>query len=211
MRRSSAVAGGGAIAFAVLTFVAFFLANPPGSTYNASDVANYLAKGHRAAVIVAMYLGWFGVVGLICFLAYLRRYLDADGIASSVFWATGVAAAASFTLGWSVNGGQVIAHLEGGKDLNVPPTVTHLISEVGSVLFIFGAGAAMLGFALITLALTSRSALPRWLRWLTVVAGICGIAGPLFFTFFVLLLSVLAVGVWLLATSRHAAASAAPV
>ncbi len=164
MRSSAAVAGVGAIAFGVLTFLAFSLANPPGSTYRASDVASYLAKGHRVVVIVAMYLGWLGVVGLICFLVHLRGYVGDDGMAAGVFWGTGVAAAASFALGWCVDGGQIIAHLEGGKRLSVPPGVTHLISEVGSVLFIFGSGSAMLGFALIALVLASRSTLPGWCR-----------------------------------------------
>jgi hypothetical protein len=206
MRSSSTVAGVGAVAFGILTFLAFFLANPPGSKYNASDVDAYLAKGHRAVVIVAMYLGWLGVVGLICFLGHLRGYVGGEGIAASVFWGSGVAAAASFALGWSVDGGQIIAHLEGGKALSVSPAVTHLISEVGSVLFIFGSGSAMLGFGLIALMIASRETLPRWLRWLTLVAGVCGIAGPLFFTFFLLLLWAIAFGIWLLAAGRSSTA-----
>jgi hypothetical protein len=203
MRSSSAVGGVGAIAFGILTFVAFFLANPPGSTYNATDVASYLAEGHRVVAIVAMYLGWLGVVGLICFLAQLRGYVVSEGIAGSVFWGTGVTAAASFALGWCVDGGQIIAHLEGGDRLSVAPEVTHLISEVGSVLFIFGSGSAMLGFGLIVLMLASRQTLPGWLRWLTLVAGVCGIAGPAFFTFFLMLLWAIVFGVWLLAQSRR--------
>jgi hypothetical protein len=206
MRSSSAVAGIGAVAFGILTFAAFFLANPPGSTYNASDVAAYLATGHRALVIVAMYLGWVGVVGLICFLAHLRGYVGGEGMAANVFWGTGVAAAASFALGWSVDGGQIIAHLEGGKALSVSPAVTHLISEVGSVLFIFGSGSAMLGFGLIALVIASRGTLPRWLRRLTLVAGVCGIAGPAFFTFFFLLLWAIAFGIWLLAAGHSSTA-----
>ena len=209
MRGSGAVAGIGALAFGILTFVAFFLANPPGSTYKLSDVAAYLAKGHRVVAIVAMYLGWLAVLGLICLLAHLRGYigdLAGAGMAASVFWGAGVAAAASIALGWCVEGGQIIAHLEGGKGLTVTPQVTHLISEVGSVLFIFGAGSALLGFALITLMLASRTTLPGWLRWLTLVAGVCGIAGPAFFTFFLLLLWTIVVGVWLLLAARKATA-----
>jgi hypothetical protein len=209
VRSSSALAGIGAVSFAVLTFVAFFLASPPGSTYKASDVASYLARGHRVAVIVAMYLGWLAVVGLICFLAYLRGFLAADGVAPNVFWASGVAAAGSFALGWSVDGGQIIAHLEGGKHLTVAPEVTHLISEVGSVLFIFGSGAALLGVALIALMLGSRTTLPGWLRWLTLIGGLCGIAGPLFFTFFLLLLWAITFGIWLLTSRRRSIASPA--
>jgi hypothetical protein len=153
-----------------------------------------------------MYLGWLGVVGLLCFLAHLRGYVGGHGISASVFWGAGVAAAASFALGWCVDGGQIIAHLEGGKGLSVPPGVTHLISEVGSVLFIFGSGSAMLGFGLVALMLGSRKTLPGWLRWVTLVAGVCGIAGPAFFTFLLVLLWAIAFGIWLLTAGRRSTA-----
>jgi hypothetical protein len=212
VRQSHVIAGAGAIAFGVLTFLAFVVANPPGSTYKASDVERYLATGHRVSVIVAMYLGWLGVLGLICLLAHLRGYLggvSGDSITRSVFWGAGIAAAASFALGWSVDGGQIIAHLEGGKSLAVSPQVTHLISEVGSVLFIFGSGSALLGFGLIALALGSQQTLPRWLRWTTLVAGVCGVAGPAFFTFYLVLVWSIVVGGWLLLAGRVSSAETA--
>jgi hypothetical protein len=201
MRSARGVAGAGAVAFGALTFVAASLSKNPGGGYKASDVAGYLAKGHRAPTIVAMYLGWLAVLGLICLLAHLRDLIDdvpGKGMAARIFWGTGVAAAASFALGWCVAGGQIIAHLEGGKAIIIAPPVTYLISELG-VLFIFGSGSALLGFGLIVLMLASRRTLPGWLRWLTLVAGVCGIAGPAFFTFFVVLIWAIAVGVWLIA------------
>ena len=211
MRQSRVLAGIGAISFGVLTFAGFLLASAPGSTYKASDVADYLASGHRVAVIAGMYLGWLGVLGLICLLAHLRGYLGdvaGKGMAASMFWGAGIAAATSFALGWSVDGGQIIAHIEGGKDFTVSPQVTHLISEVGSVLFIFGSGSALLGFALIALMLGSRGTLPGWLRWMTLVGGVCGIAGPAFFTFLLVLVWSIVVGGWLLLAGR--ASSAGP-
>jgi hypothetical protein len=59
-----------------------------------------------------------------------------------------VAAAASFAVGWGVVGGQIFAHLEGGKKIAVPAPVTYLLGEVG-VIFIFGSAAGLLGFALV--------------------------------------------------------------
>lgn len=210
MRESQVLAGIGAVAFGILTFVAFALSDSPASTYRASDVANYLASGHRVTGIAAMYLGWLGVLGLICMLAHLRGYVGdvpGEGMAASVFWGAGIAAVTSFALGWSVDGGQIIAHLEGGKDLTVAPQVTALISEVGSVLFIFGSGSALLGFGLIALMLGSRQTLPGWLRWLTLVAGLCGMAGPAFFTLFLVLVWSIIVGCWLLVTVRSSVAA----
>jgi hypothetical protein len=210
MRRPTVLAGVGGIAFGVLTFAAVVLANPPGGGYSASQVADYLAKGHRVGAIVAMYLGWFAVFGLICLLAHLRAAANlAPGHewATSIFWGTGLAAAASFAVGWGVVGGQVIAHLEGGSGVTIPPPTTYLVSEVG-VIFIFGAGAALLGIALVVLMLAVRTTLlPGWLRWLTVIAGLCGIAGPAFFTFFLLLAWGVLIGIWLIASREPARAS----
>jgi hypothetical protein len=203
--RSGALLGGaGAIAFSVMTLAAVQVANAPGGNYSASTVADYLAHGHRVAVIVVTHLALLGILGLVCLLAYLREAISVvpgNRRAGSIVWGTGLVAAASFAIGWGVVGGQVVAHLEGGREIAIPPAVTYLLSEVG-VVFIFGAGAVLLGFALIVLMLSSGAVFPRWLRWLTLIAGVCGIAGLAFFTFFVLLILVAVVGVWLLATAR---------
>ena len=210
MTRATVLAGVGGIAFSVLTVVAVTVANAPGGNYSASSVADYLARGHRVAVIVVTHLALLGVLGLICLLAQLREAISVapeNRRAGSIVWGTGLAAAASFAIGWGVVGGQVIAHLEGGSDIVIPPAVTYLISEVG-VVFIFGSGAILLGFALIVLMLNSRTVFPTWLRWLTLVAGVCGIAGLAFFTFFILMIWGVVIGVWLLAAGRGSDPSA---
>ena len=89
----------------------------------------------------------------------------------------------------------------------MPSAITYLLSQIG-VMFIFGSGAILLGFALIVLMLSSRNLLPTWLRRVTLVAGVCGVAGLAFFTFFVLMLLLAVVGVWLMATARRAASPA---
>jgi hypothetical protein len=204
--RGALLAGVGAIAFSVSTVVAIIAANAPGSNYTASDVSDYLAKGHRIAVIVVMHLALLGVVGLICLLAHLRDTVSVvpeNRNAADIVWGTGIAAAASFALGWAVVGGQVIAHLEGGSGLVIAPPVTHLIGELG-VVFIFGSGAILLGCAMIVAMLSSRTMFPAWLRRLTIVAGVCGIAGLAFFPFFVLMVWGVVMGVWLLRAGRAA-------
>ena len=205
-RRARVTAGLGAIAFSVLTLVAVIVANAPGGNYSASQVSDYLTRGHRIAVIVVFYLALLGLLGLIAALAHLRDQLENPG-AASVVWGAGLASAACFAVGWGIIGGQVIAHLEGGSSIAVAPALTYLISEIG-VVFIFGCGAILLGLALIVLSRNARTLLPGWLRWLTLICGVAGIAGLAFFTFFVLMLWGLATGTWLLATRRHAAAEA---
>lgn len=66
--------------------------------------------------------------------------------AGSIFWGTGLAAAASVAVGWAVITGQVSAHAEGGTGgtrVSIAPAVTYLISDV-AVNMIFGAGAILL-------------------------------------------------------------------
>lgn len=195
-------AGLGGIAFSALTLLAVIVVNVPGGNYSASQVADYLARGHRIAVIVAFHLALLGLLGLIAVLAQLRDLLE-NRRAASIVWGTGLTAAACFAVGWGIAGGQVIAHLEGGRAIAVPAAITYLISEIG-VVFIFGCGAILLGLSLIVLMLNVGTVLPRWLRWLTLFCGIAGVAGLAFFTFFILLLWGLAVGAWLIAARSHA-------
>jgi hypothetical protein len=201
----------GGVAFGVLTLVAVMVSKAPGGGFNPSDAADYLAKGHRVVGILSAYLGWLGVLGLICFLARLRDLVTPAGEwAANVFWGTGLAGAASFAVGWGVIGGQVVAHTEaggsGGTSISIAPDVTYLLSEVG-VVFIFGSGATLLGLALIALMIGARGMLPAWLRWSTLVAGLCGVAGLAFFPFFLLLLWAPVAGVWVLTAAADPAAA----
>ena len=210
MRRTT-VAGIGGIAFSVLTVVGIVMAMPPGGGYNESNIADYLAKGHRPVVIVAFYLGLLGILGLIYLLVHLRDAIGAtpeNHHTATIFWGTGLAGAASFAIGWAVIGGQVIAHLEGGHKIVIAPPLTYLIGEIG-VVMIFGSGAVLLGFALIALGLAGRLTFPGWLRWLTLITGLASIAGLAFFPFFLLIIWGIVIGIWLLMVRRDADGSAA--
>ena len=204
------LAGVGGIAFGVLTLVSVMVSKAPGGGFNPSDAADYLARGHRVVAILSAYMGWLGVLGLIFFLARLRELVTPAGEwAANVFWGAGLAGAASFAVGWGVIGGQVVAHTEaggsGGTAISIAPDVTYLLSEVG-VVFIFGSGATLLGFALIALMVGARATLPAWVRWSALVAGVCGVAGLAFFPFFLLLLWAAVIGVWVLTAAADPAA-----
>ena len=94
MQRRSLVAGIGAIAFGVLPIVAFMVANPPGGNYKASDIADFIATGHRPAVFVSVYLMLLSAVGLLVLLARLRESIAA-GSRETLFWSFSVAAVAA--------------------------------------------------------------------------------------------------------------------
>jgi hypothetical protein len=204
MWRASRIAGVGALAFSVLSFTASILVNNPGGGYDESNVTQYLTPGHFPVVLVGLCLGLLGVVGLLTLLSYLRELIGAGGNQNqleNVFWGTGVASAACFAVGWGFIAGQPVAHAEAGTVLSVPPTITHLISETGGSVMIFGSGSMLLGLALAILFIKPAT-LPTWLRWLTLIAAIAGFAGLAFFPDALVLLWGVIVGVWLLIANR---------
>jgi hypothetical protein len=200
-KRNTLSAGLGGIAFSVLTLVAVIVANAPGGDFSTSQVADYLASGHRVPVIIVFHLALLSLVGLVALLAHLRESLPSR--AASIVWGIGLSATACFAIGWGITVGQVIAHLEGGNAIAISPALTYLISQIGVVL-IFGCGAVLLGLALIVISMNARALLPGWLRWTTLACGIAGVAGLAFFTFFLFMLWGLAAGLWLLGSGRRA-------
>lgn len=204
MRRGAVFAGVGGIAFGVLTVVALAVENPPGGTYAVSDSVHYVAKGHRVAVLVSVYLALLAVLGLILLLAYLRdaiSVLPEKHHLARIFWATGLTAAASFAVGIVIEATAALAHLYGGHHLVVAPNITYLISETGAVVFL-GCGGILMGFSLIALIVGSGATLPGWLRGVTLIAGLGGIASLAFFPFFLVVIWAIVIGVWLLAAGR---------
>jgi hypothetical protein len=197
-------AGIGAIAFGAMMLAATFISDAPGGNYSSSQVAGYVSSGERASQLLAFFLAMCAIPGLICMLAHIRDAVatrpDRDR-AASLIWGSGIAAAACFAIGWGVEGGQIFAHLEGGSAIVIPPAITYLISEIG-VVFVFGCGAMLLGFALIVLMVSSLGLMPNWLRRLTLVVGICGVAGLAWATFFALLFGMVAIGAWLVTAGR---------
>ena len=213
MKRARVLAGIGGVAFSVLTIVALAVANPPGGNYKASEAVKYLAKGHRPAVFISMWLFLLAVLGLLVLLAHLRDLISGgpDGARTArIFWATGAASATCFAVGWAVVLGDAMAHAIGGRGVVVPPTVTYLAAELGDAV-VFGPAAILLGFALITLMLGSRMTIPAWLRWATLVAGLGGVASLAFFPSVLLIAWGILMGTWLLVTSRKTDVTKEPV
>ena len=205
VRDGSALAGAGAIAFSVFTTVGIAVGGAPGGNYAESDVANYVAIGHLPTVIVTGYAALLGVLGLICVFAYLRELISAEpghGLGASIFWGTGLAAAASLAVGWGLVTGIAVAAAEGGSAAaSVPHPVTYVLSD-GNLNVLWGSGGIMLGFALISLMLASRGTLPGWLRWLTLIIGVLAVGAPAYFPGFAIPIWGIVIGVWLFAAGR---------
>jgi len=209
-RASSAVAGVGAIGFAVLTFAAIFFVNWPGGGYSESIAKSYVAPGNLPVALIGTLIGLIGVVGLIGLLAYLRQAAEESSPAISlvpqIVWGVGLVGAASFAVGWGLVSAQPLAHVESGVDLGVAPTLTYMISEATSAI-IFGPAPMLVGLALIVLTVGSGKVLPPWLRWSTLVAGVVALTSLAFFTFFLFLVWSIVIGVWLLTKAWGAGSS----
>jgi hypothetical protein len=193
MQRRSLVAGIGAIAFGVLPIVAFMVANPPGGNYKASDIADFIAKGHRPAVFVSIYLMLLSAVGLLVLLARLRESIGA-GTRLRLFWGFSVAAVAAWVAGYAIAISPSLAlAYSGGKLHSLSAPVAFTFSEAGFAAM-YGAGGLLLGCALVTFA-AGPVTLPAWIRWTTLVAGIAGLAAVAWFPFFLVYIWAIVVGV----------------
>jgi hypothetical protein len=204
MRRSS-LAGIGAIAFAVLTFVAVIIEHSPGGNYKTSNVEKFLKHGHRPVIFVATYMVYLGVVGLVFLLTRLRDSIN-DPTRSTAFWTLSVAGIGAWVAGWAVGAAVPVAMGVGGKGVVVAPTVTYVLALAGY--FTFASGAILIGLALLLLVL-SRPVLPGWVRWATLVGAAGAILAPAFFPFGLFFIWALVIGIWLLAADRSPAAASA--
>lgn len=215
IREGSVLAGAGAIAFSVfaapISVVSLVVQSAPGGNYSESDVANYVSIGYLPTVIVTGYLALFGVLGLICLLAYLREAIGVDPsrkVAASVFWGTGLAAAASIAVSWGLLTGIAVAAAEGGTAASVSHPVIYVLSDTSKNV-LFGSGGILLGFALIALMLASRGQLPNWLRWLTLIVGVLAVASPALFPAFAIPIWGIVIGVWVIGSGRASRSAAA--
>jgi hypothetical protein len=208
-RRNAEVAGVGAILFGVLSFAGLIITNWPGRGYNESDARRFVDPANLTSPLISTLLGLVAVVGLVCLFAYFRQLAEDSSFSSlipQIVWGIGLAAAATFAVGWGLVSAQPLAHAEAGVDLGVSPKLTYMISEATSAI-IFGPAPMLVGLALVVFALASGRALPGWLRWATLVVGVIAVASLAFFPWFVLLLWSVVIGVWLLITARRSSSA----
>jgi hypothetical protein len=207
MQRRSLVAGIGAVAFGVLPMVAFIVANPPGGNYKPSDIADFIAKGHRPAVFLSAYLMLLSGAGLLFLVACLRDSI-ADGARSSIFWGFGIASVAAWVAGYAIAISPSLAlAFSGGKLHSLSAPVAYTFSEAGFAAM-YGAGGLLLGCALLTFA-AGPVTVPAWIRWTALVAGIAGLAALAWFPFFLVYIWAIVVGIALVVIEWRQAPEAA--
>lgn len=200
-QHASALAGLGGVAFAVLLAIAFLASSPTGGTYSASDVANFVAKGHRVVVVVSVYLVLLAVAGLLALIARLRAL---SGDSTGLIWASGVVGGTSIALGFLLMSSISLARMYGSSAAAIDPRVAYTLAEAGWVLLL-GAGGVFLSLSLLGFAISVGDRVPGWVRWFTVVAAVVGLASAAWFPFFILLLWSLVIGGWLIAADRSPA------
>jgi hypothetical protein len=205
----SVAAGVGGIVFVALWFLAAVVSDPPGGSYSASDVADYVAKDHRTAVFVAVGLGLLSVFGLLLLLAGLReRISGGESLGATVYWSASLLSVTGFAIGWVTVLTVPISRAFGGTTVVViDPTLTYTITEIGWVIM-FAVGGTFLGLALI--ASSATQAFPAWLRWLTLVVGVLALASLAWLPFFALMVWAVIASLWLIAAGRSEGAPVQP-
>ena len=201
-QRERVVAGVGGIGFSVLIAASGIVGKVPGGTYSASDVADYVAKGHRTSIFIATAFGLLSALGLLLLLVGLRERIGGSSFLSDLFWGTSLVSVTAFAIGvvaWFVV--PISIAIGGSSSVVIDPTVTYVILQVGGTIM-FGVGAVFLGLTLIVLMIGSRQTLPAWLRWFTLIAGVLGLASMAYFPFFAVLLWGLITGLWLATAGR---------
>jgi len=208
MQRRSLVAGIGAIAFGVLPMVAFIVASPPGGDYKPSDIADFIAKGHRPAVFVSVYVVLLSAIGLLLLLARLRESVVGES-RPSLFWGFGVGAVAAWLAGYALAVTPALAlAFSGGKLHTLSAPFAYTLSEAGWAVM-YGGGGLLLGCALVTFAIGTVT-VPAWMRWATLVAGVAALAALAWFPFFLVYIWAIVIGVGLIvAEARRAPQPAA--
>lgn len=206
MTINSRVAGIGALAFGVLPLTGAIVGAPPGGDYSPNDVADFLAKSHRPAVFVSMYLAILSGVGLLLLLARLRQTIAGDR--TSTFWGLGIASVSA----WVIGGAIVVSPstaltFSGGHLATLPAPVAYALSEAGWAVM-YGGGGVLLGCALVTY-LAGATAVPAWTRWATGVAALCSLVAVAWFPFFLVYLWAIVTGIWLIVRERSSAPAVA--
>jgi hypothetical protein len=206
MSHDRRIAGIGSLVFTVLLVAGAISANAPGGNYHTNDVADFVAKGHRSAVMISLFLVAGAIVGLLVVMAYLCETSFGKGRSGRIAWGTSLFAAGSFLTGWAILITPSMSIAVGGGP-GIDPTVSYTIMQAGWAVFLVVSG-MMLGISFLTLAIGGHAA-PTWMRAFTGIVGLLALASLAFFPFWAVFLWGLVIGIWLLVSSPRDAAPAA--
>ncbi len=161
--RLAALAG---VAFVVLYAAAFGL----GIEVGASDreiLDHYADSGNRAKEVVAFFLIAAAALAFVVFAGSLRsliaRVEQESAMLAALTWAGGTACAVLVLAGNAVS--RATAFTAMSDDFQLDPNTRRLIEDIGFLLFVSGALAAILLVVAVSLAAIRHGLLPRWLGW----------------------------------------------
>lgn len=187
-------AGLGLLVYTLATLVAFMFSKAPGGDFADADVVGYIAPSHAIPAFIIWYVAALGALALVVYGASLRRI---PGIGQPLSALATVGAALSVG-GAFLSGGVAVAMLEGGTLVRqqTPHTAVYVLTEVGNLT---AACAPALCVGVIAIVLAVRTRMPVWVRVVAVIGGVCGILAPFFFTYFIFVLTMVALGIAFLA------------
>jgi hypothetical protein len=161
--RLAALAG---VAFVVLYAAAFGL----GIEVGASDreiLDHYADSGNRAKEAVAFFLIAAAALAFVAFAGSLRsliaRVEQESAMLAALAWAGGTSCAVLVLAGNAVSRATAFATMS--DDFQLDPNTRRLVEDIGFLLFVSGALAAILLVVAVSLAAIRHGLLPRWLGW----------------------------------------------
>jgi hypothetical protein len=161
--RLAALAG---VAFVALYVAAFGL----GIEVGASDreiLDHYADSGNRAKEVVAFFLIAAAALAFIVFAASLRSLIaraeQESAMLAALAWAGGTACAVLVLAGNAVSRATAFAAMS--DEFQLDPDARRLVEDIGFLLFVSGALAAILLVVAVSLATIRHRLLPRWLGW----------------------------------------------
>jgi hypothetical protein len=161
--RLAALAG---VAFVALYVAAFGL----GIEVGASDheiLDHYADSGNRAKEVVAFFLIAAAALAFLLFAASVRSLIaraeQESAMLAALAWTGGTACAALVLAGNAVSRATAFAAMS--DEFQLDPDARRLVEEIGFLLFVSGALAAILLVVAVSLAALRHGLLPRWLGW----------------------------------------------
>jgi hypothetical protein len=161
--RLAALAG---VAFVALYVAAFALGIEVGKSDR--EILDYYAdSGNRAKEVVAFFLIAAAALAFLLFASSLRSLIaraeQETAMLATLAWAGGTACAVLVLAGNAVSRATAFAAMS--DDFQLDPNTRRLVEDVGFLLFVSGALAAILLVVAASLAALRHGLLPRWLGW----------------------------------------------
>ncbi|MGH2995793.1 MAG: hypothetical protein ACRDM9_05715 [Gaiellaceae bacterium] len=161
--RLAALAG---VAFVLLYVAAFALGIEVGKSDR--EILDYYAdSGNRAKEVVAFFLIAAAALAFVVLASSLRSLIaraeQETAMLAALSWAGGTACAVLVLAGNAVSRATAFAAMS--DDFELDPNTRRLVEDIGFLLFVSGALAAILLVVAVSVAALRHGVLPRWLGW----------------------------------------------